>query len=342
MRNWIKWSSLFGLLLLVTPLFSQPKLKIENIGDFKLESDKVIEDCKIAYRTFGKLNEEKSNVILFPTGFAGKSEHLASLIGRELLVDDKRYFVIAVDALGNGNSSSPSNSEKQPGKAFPKFTIRDMVDSQYKLLTKKLGIKHLAGIIGGAMGGMQVFEWIVAYPKFMDKAVSYVGTPKLTSYDLLVWHTELLAIEEGQISGIPDRSILQIVASIQSLVMYTPEYRVRETKRIAFQDFLTETFKNYEKNFSADNWACQIRAIMAHDITESYLGFLEGAAEQVKCDMFVIVAKQDHTVLPGPALEFARLINAKTLELDSDCGHIAVGCEIERVSKAVQNFWEAG
>ena len=99
MRNWIKWSSLFGLLLLVTPLFSQPKLKIENIGDFKLESDKVIEDCKIAYRTFGKLNKDKSNVILFPTEFAGKSEHLASLIGRDFLVDDKKYYVIAVDAL---------------------------------------------------------------------------------------------------------------------------------------------------------------------------------------------------------------------------------------------------
>ena len=333
------------LTILLTLIFStssigQPKLKYENLGDFKLESGKVIKNCKIAYRVYGKINKDKSNIIIFPTGFGGKSEHLSSLIGKNLLINDKEYSVFAIDALGNGNSSSPSNSLDQPGKAFPKFTLRDMVVSQYQLLTKKLSIQHVFGIIGGSMGGMQVFQWIVTYPEFMDKAVSYVGSPKLSSYDLLLWYTQLLTIEEAQVYGIPEQSIMQIIAAIQTLVMHTPQYRVRETKPNDFQDFITTTSQNYSDIFIADDWASQLRAMMEHDITAPYFGFLEGAAEQVKTDVFIIVAKHDHIVNPASALEFAYLINAKTLELDSDCGHLAVGCELEKVSKAIRNFWK--
>ena len=333
------------LSILLAVIFSsasngQPKLKFENLGDFKIESGKIIKNCKIAYRVYGKINADKSNIIIFPTWFGGKSEHTSSLIGKNLLVNDKEYSVIAIDALGNGNSSSPSNSLEQPGKAFPKFTLRDMVLSQHQLLTKKLGIKHVFGIIGGSMGGMQVFEWIVTYPEFMDKAVSYVGSPKLTSYDLLLWYTQLLTIEEAQVYGMPEQSIMQIIAAIQALVMHTPQYRSRETKPIDFQDFITTTSQNYTGLFIADDWASQLRAMMEHDISASYFGFLEGGAERVKSDVFIIVSKSDHIVNPAPALEFAYLINAKTLELDNDCGHLAVGCELERVSKAVRNFWK--
>lgn len=330
---------LAGLFLFSGVLFAQPKLQFEELGNFKLESGKTIEDCKIGYRTFGKMNEDKSNIILFPTWLNGTSGEIASLIGPDLLVDDRQFYVIAVDALGNGVSSSPSNSEKQPGKAFPRFTIRDMVHSQHRLLTKKLGIKHIYGIIGGSMGGMQVFEWIVSYPDFMDKAVSYVGTPRLTSYDLLLWYTELMIIEEGQVYEMPDRSIEQMVASIQTLTMQTPAHLVRETPADQFHDFLTTTFKKFGEDFIADNWASQLRAMMAHDVSVPYFGYMQGAADRVHADLFVIVSKQDHTVNPQPALHFATLTHAKTLELDSDCGHLAIGCELKKVSRAVQEFW---
>ena len=178
-------------IVLFTSLFAQSEQLLAEIGNFKLVSGETIYKCKIGYRTFGTLNTEKSNAVLYPTWFGGKSESLANLIGPDKVVDSEEYFVIAVDALGNGVSSSPSNCEYQSNKNFPEITIKDMVNSQYKLLTEHLGIKKLHGMIGGSMGGMQVFEWIVSYPDFMEKAIAYVGSPKLTSFDILLWQSEL-------------------------------------------------------------------------------------------------------------------------------------------------------
>ena len=66
--------------------------------------------------------------------------------------------MIFVDAFGNGVSSSPSNSETQPGSRFPTITIRDMVRQQHRFLTEVLGIEHLLAVTGISMGGMQSFE----------------------------------------------------------------------------------------------------------------------------------------------------------------------------------------
>ena len=81
---------------------------------------------------------------------------------------------------------------------FPVFTIRDMVNSQYRLLTENLGINHIRAVMGISMGGMQTFQWIISYHEFMDRAVSIVGSPRLTAYDLLLWRSELSAIEEDK------------------------------------------------------------------------------------------------------------------------------------------------
>src|SRR5258708_23616577 len=109
-----------------------------ELGDFKLQSGNVIRDFRLGYRTLGKLNAEKSNAVLWPTWLGGKSEDLLQFIGPGKVVETSQYFVILVDAIGNGVSSSPSNSKKQARLKFPEFTIRDMVESEHQLVTKVL------------------------------------------------------------------------------------------------------------------------------------------------------------------------------------------------------------
>jgi homoserine O-acetyltransferase/O-succinyltransferase len=92
-------------------------------------------------------------------------------------VDNGKYYVIAVDSLGDGKSSSPSNSKSQPGLNFPQFSIRDIVNVE--VVSENMHIRHLHAVIGFSMGGMQAFQWAVSCPEFVDKIVSIVGSPQL-------------------------------------------------------------------------------------------------------------------------------------------------------------------
>jgi len=134
-------------------LFAQGEFHFIKMGNYRLETGKVIRNCRLAYRTFGVLNADKSNVILFPTWLAGTTKDLVDLglIGPGKLADSSKYFVVAVDAFGNGVSSSPSNSSFQPDQAFPRFSIKDLVDVQYLLLTRYLHLTHIHGVIGISM-----------------------------------------------------------------------------------------------------------------------------------------------------------------------------------------------
>ena len=102
------------------------------LGDFKLRSGAVIHDFRSGYRTFGQLNAAKSNAILWPTWLGGKTQDLVQFIGPDKVVDGTKYFVVLVDAIGDGVSTSPSNSKTQARLGFPEFTIRDMVESEHR------------------------------------------------------------------------------------------------------------------------------------------------------------------------------------------------------------------
>jgi homoserine O-acetyltransferase len=110
-------------------------LQFAELGDLKLRSGAVIQDFRLGYRTLGRLNADKSNAILWPSWLGGKSEDLLQFIGPGKVIDSTRYFVILVDAIADGVSTSPSNSRKQPLGKFPEIAIRDMVESEHRLAT---------------------------------------------------------------------------------------------------------------------------------------------------------------------------------------------------------------
>ncbi len=327
--------TLISLAATLTP--AQSEQKFAELGDFKLESGEVIRDCKLGYRTFGALNAVKSNAILFPTWFGGKSEQLAGNFGKGKMVDDTRFFIIAVDAIGNGISSSPSNSRKQHGDEFPRFTIRDMVNAEHQLATQVLGIKKLHAVMGISMGGMQTFEWMVAYPEMMERAVPIVGTTAQTAFDLLLWSTELRAIEEARKLDTAENAGAALVARIHTLALFTPAYRNSNTPPKEFQAFVGKEEQNYANTFKADDWASQLRAMMAHDISKRF-GSMQQAAAAVKAKVLVVVARQDMMVNPNPAMDFSRLLKAELLEVNNPCGHVYAACEGSKVNAAVAKF----
>ena len=330
---------LLSLQLFTLVAFAQQQ-QFANIGDLKLQNSGVIRNCRIGFRTFGHLNTDKSNVVVFPTWAGGTTEQLQSNIGPGKLVDSTRYFVIAIDALSNGVSSSPSNSRLQPRMKFPRFTLRDTVESQHVLLTTVLKINHVKAVVGISMGGMQAFQWLVSYPEFMDKAIPIVGSPRLAPYDLLLWQAQIEALmrdrdwKGGNYSANPARAL--DFAFGELLLTSPPDYNKRKTRDEVLADL--EKARHDNKGSDANNKIRQTQAMMELDVSRDFGGSLQRAAKAVKAKVFVVVSKFDHVVTPGPATEFGSLIGAKILTLESDCGHLATVCESTRLNEAVADF----
>jgi homoserine O-acetyltransferase len=303
-----------------------------ELGDLKLRSGAVIHDFRLGYRTVGQLNAAKSNAILWPTWLGGTTQELLQFVGLDKVVDSTKYFVLLVDAIGNGVSTSPSNSKTQARLTFPEFTIRDMVESEHRLATEVLQLTHLHAVMGVSMGGMQTFEWVVAYPDFMDVAVPMAGSPQSTSYDKLLWTAEMDALrldpewKDGQ-GTMPMRASFAVYNEIGNMNVTSPAYRVAKTSPQDFPQFIEQTRKELTIDAAA---ACdairQRQAINALDIPGEFGDTMEQAAKSVRAKLLVVISPEDHMVNPTPAVAFAGMMGAPVLTLDSPCGHSSLEC----------------
>ncbi|MEP6788151.1 MAG: alpha/beta fold hydrolase, partial [Acidobacteriota bacterium] len=256
------------------------------------------------------------------------------------LIDTTKYYVIAIDPLSNGISSSPSNSKLQPRMKFPSYKMRDVVNSEHAVLTKSLGITHVKCVIGVSMGGMQTFQWMVSYPDFMDIAIPMVGSPQLASYDILHWQTQIDMImndanwRHGDYKNNPAR---EFEYEIGAIILTTPDEFNRKMTREQVLERINNA-KSETGGFDSNDKIRQDQAMMSIDATEKFGGSWERTAAAVRAKALVIVARFDHTVTPGPALKFAEYLKAKTLVLQSDCGHMAPSCESDKVNAEIANF----
>ncbi len=327
------------LFVLFFSINSQPQSiqKFAVIGDLTLENGNKISNCKIGYRTFGAINDDSSNVILYCSWFGGTSEAIGTLLQKYKFIDTTNYFIIAVDALGNGVSSSISNYEYDDS-VFYDITITDMVNANYILLTQYLKIKKLYAAIGGSMGSMQVFQLAVSYPEFSDRIVAYVASPRMSSYDLLWMNTQLNMIESSKELGMEERKIKKLSDMMTAIIARTPDYVVDNTDLSEFPEFLKSFDKEPSKIFTLDNYLTQLKAMMKHDISRKYAGSMEEAAKNIKAKLFIIVSETDMMVNPTEALNLAKLTNAKTLILKNNCGHLAVGCDIDFCREEIAEF----
>lgn len=183
------------------------------IDNFTTFSGKTIKNVQLGWESYGTLNQDKSNVILINHYFTGNS-HAAgkyhesdeevgywdAIIGPDKAIDTHRFFVISIDSLVNisafdknvittGPASINPDTNKAYGLSFPVLTIRDFVNSQ-KLVLESLGIQKLYAVAGPSMGSMQAIEWASAYPQWVERLISVIGSGSAdawTSVSLEQW-----------------------------------------------------------------------------------------------------------------------------------------------------------
>ena len=150
-----------------------------SMDAFELEEGETLRNCKIAYTTFGELDDAKDNAILFPHMYSGTSKDMEIYVGEGMALDPNEYFVILPNQIGNGLSTSPHNAPPPLGQAdFPNVRISDDVRAQHRLVTEEFGIDELQLVLGWSMGAQQTYEWAVRYPEMVKRAMPISGTAR--------------------------------------------------------------------------------------------------------------------------------------------------------------------
>ncbi len=184
----------------IAPSTERPGLRLVVDEPLQLDSGVALGPYTIAYQTYGRLNDERSNAILVchaltgdqyvaePHPVTGKPGWWDMLAGPGKVLDTERYFLICANVVGGCmGSTGPMEINPATGKhwglSFPVITIADMVRAQ-KHLIDHLGIARLFCAIGGSMGAMQVLEWASSYPERVFAAVPVAGAARHSAQNI--------------------------------------------------------------------------------------------------------------------------------------------------------------
>lgn len=325
----------------------------------------------LAYETWGILNEAGDNAVLITHALTGDTHaHDAEypqdtkvawwnpLIGEGRFFDTSRYFVICSNILGGCyGSTGPSSPDPQTGRPygmrFPVITIRDMVKAQRKLV-EHLGVRRIAMVAGGSIGGQQALEWAVSDPELVEKVIVVAATAALTAQAVAfseVQRQTILADPRWQQGNYqpcegPDAGLA--IARMLSMITYQSEESMemrfgrREARQVGIASpggygdlgkrFDVEGYLYYQgnalaKRFDANSYLYISRAMDLYDVSEGYSS-LEAALRRVRSKALFIGIRSDFLF---PAARVRRLAeqvsavggDATYVEIDSPHGHDA-------------------
>ena len=163
---------------------AQAEYETFELGDVVLQCGRTLRGARLAYQTYGTLNPDKSNAIVYPTWYSGRHWENEWLIGPGRGLDPEKYFVIVPNMLGNGLSSSPSNTPAPDNRSrFPDVTMYDNVFCQHRLVAEHFGIESLELVLGWSMGAGQTYQWAVSHPDMVKRMLPFCGSSKTSPHN---------------------------------------------------------------------------------------------------------------------------------------------------------------
>lgn len=353
---------------------------------FILESGGLLPEIHVAYETYGVLAPGADNVVYICHALTGDA-HVAgyhdapnskpgwwdAMIGPGKGIDTNRFFVVCANILGGcmgttGPGSIDPRTNRPYGSAFPPITIGDIVKVQY-LLLRQLGVRRMAGVIGGSFGGMQVLEWSIRYPDMVDRAICIASALSLSAqalaFDIVGRHAiisdpawangDYYESRKGPAHGLAQARMIGHITYLSSDLMKTKFGREKkaDAPTTPFSSaFQVESYLDYQgakfvSRFDANSYLHISRAMDNYDLVE-----IHGQAEVAfrapgACTKFLVVALSSDWLFP-PEQSLAittALIRADRrvsyCMLRSPYGHDAFLVEVEHLSDVVMTFLEA-
>ncbi|MBO0921802.1 homoserine O-acetyltransferase [Cellulomonas sp. zg-ZUI222] len=353
-----------------------------DLGPLKLESGGRLPAVRLAYETWGELDEDGSNAVLVlhaltgdshVTGDAGPGHPTPgwwqSMVGPGAPIDTDRWFVVAPNVLGGCQGSTGPASDAPDGRPwggrFPLLSVRDQVAAELRL-ADLLGVDSWALVIGASMGGHRVLEWAASAPDRVD-AVAAIATCAQTSGDQIAgFHTQLAAITAdpryrgGDYYDVPDgegpHAGLGLARQIahqtyrSAVELDTRFGRVPqgaedplEGGRFAVQSYLDHHGDKLSRRFDANTYVTLTRTMITHDLGRDR-GGVEAALAQVTARALVIAVDSDRLFTPAQSERVAAAIpgSGPVRYVHSDYGHDGFLIEEDQVGRHVADFLREG
>lgn len=308
---------------------------------FLLESGETLPEIDIAYHTFGTLNEKKDNVVWVCHALTANSDVTdwwPHTVETGCFLDPEKWFVVCANILGScygstGPMSINPVTDEPYYDAFPKLTIRDMVNAHI-LLADEIGIGRIHTLVGCSVGGFQAIEWAAMQPERFDKFVFLATSPKASPWSIALDETQRMAIlsdkSYGEKRADAARDGLAAARAI-GLLSYRGPWGYNQTQQDPPSDEIPAThractYQQYQgeklcRRFDAYSYMAILDAFDTHDIGRKR-GGVEEALSKIKAPAIVIGITTDIIFTPDEMKQLTtELPNAEYFELQSEFGH---------------------
>ena len=328
---------------------------------FITESGFIFENPEVAYKTWGRLNREKNNVIVIChalTGHAAADEWFPGIFGKGNVCDPDHHFILCINVPGSPYGSvgpwsiNPAN-QKPYQDNFPDITVRDLVHFQ-QLVLDHLGVKGIELVLGGSLGGMQALEFCIMDSRVQSAVLMAMGKAH-SAWAIGISHAQRKAImndpkwNNGRYSREDGPSDGLAAARMMAMITYrTPEnYETRFSRNLQDKDesgqFQVESYLNYQGDklagrFDAHSYLILTKAMDSHDVSRDR-GSYEDVLGNVRTPVLVLGVDSDLLYPTNEQKELTHLLgNAEYDEVTSPYGHDAFLIEFGQLQTLIQSF----
>ena len=306
-------------------------------ANFKLDSDYILNNFKIAFKSFGTLNKKKNNVILvchaltgdqYVTGYNPVTKRdgwWSRMVGPNKPIDTNKFCVICSNVIGGcSGSTGPKeidvNTNSPFGGKFPSITINDIVNAQNYLL-ESLSIKKLFAVIGGSMGAMQAIQWSLNYPDKIKNIIHIAGALKHSSQNIAFHEVGRQAImndnnwnkgsynENGKRpeTGLAVARMIAHITYLSENAMHRKFGRKLQSRDIISfgfdADFQVESYLRYQgrsfvERFDANSYLYLTRAMDYFDIVDKFSKAIEFPSISNKHINYLVVSFTSDWLFP--------------------------------------------
>jgi homoserine O-acetyltransferase len=330
----------------------------KHIQPFSLECGETLPEITIAYKTYGQLNADKSNVVWIChalTANADVCDWWPGVVGENAIINPANHFIVCANILASCyGSTGPLSINPTSGKpyydSFPLITIRDMVQAHI-LLRQHLNIPNIQLLVGGSLGGYQALEWAVMETPIIKRLFLLATSPAESAFGIAVHTAQRLAIEADAtwLTHEPSAGTKGLKAARAVGMLTYRNYGILVQQQTDENTEILDHYKassyiNYQgdklvQRFNAYSYWQLTKSMDSHHLGRSRGGKIENVLAAINIPTLIIGINSD-ILCPLQEQQFmaAHMPNATLVEIDSAYGHDGFMVEAQKISTALQKW----